>query len=131
MTTETVATAVMAAMRMICVGVVIAIPKSCARPALTCWAPIPSDVATPVSVAMIASTSITSPVKPQTRSPSSGCSSERKLSGILRLNPKYANASPTMAYSAHGCSPQWKIVTAIAMRDLSSPSASPGGVELK
>ncbi len=86
--TDATAIAVMPRIRVICKGVVFEMPNRVSRPAPTCWAPRPSDVARPNRVPNTARTSTTKPGQRLMRSPSSGYSAEAGRSGRPLRNAK-------------------------------------------
>src|SRR5699024_7297913 len=78
------------------------------NPSLICNAPKPNVAATPVTVAIIASTSIAPPIGPRIIfSPKMGLNVALTNPGYPLGKLKYANTSPTIPYTAHACIPQW------------------------
>ena len=94
-TTETIASAVMPAIRRTCTSEEESTTPRVSRPALICSTPKPSDVATPNSVPTTATTSTRSPTRPRTRSPNNGSSAQRMETGRPRRWTAYAMDSPT------------------------------------
>ncbi len=93
-TTESVASAVIAAMSPISSAVLGSTTSRYPSPAAIWSTPNPSDVATPKTVPMIATTSMTSPRRPFTRSPNSGSSAHRIETGRPLRWIAYASARP-------------------------------------
>ena len=83
--TEMQATVVTIAMVRTCTNGEIAMPNNSLSPALICRVPRPTEVATPNTVPMTATTSMVLPMGPKTLSPSRGAKIELTRGGILRL----------------------------------------------
>ena len=83
-TTEMTAASVMSPMMVTWSSVVAVKAPRTSRPALICSTPKPRELATPKSVETTARVSTASPIRPFTRSPSSGSSTQRTAIGRPR-----------------------------------------------
>lgn len=94
-TTEYVAIRVITTMMPTSVAVLRTASPMLSRPAAICSTPRPSDVAIPKTVPTTATTSMASPNRPFTRSPSSGSSAHRMDTGRPLRWIAYATPRPT------------------------------------
>ena len=83
--TEMQAIVVTNAMMSVCTNGDTAMPNNSFRPALICSVPSPTEVATPKTVPMRATTSMVLPIGPKILSPKTGAKIELTRGGILRL----------------------------------------------
>src|SRR5699024_2115222 len=102
-------------------------PNTYDRPPLIWIAPKPSDVATPKIVANTTKKSINVPHGPLTSSPKSGSKTAMTTAGDSLRNLKYASAKASVAYTPHGCNPQWKKLYCSAVFAAPFVSVSPYG----